>query len=114
MATKLINLTPHTVNVVDHNDQVVLSVPSTGMARAATSSQFLFDVDGIPVSKTAFGAVSGLPDPVDGTIYIVSMVVAQAANRPDVVAPDSGPSALRHADGPNKGQIIGVRGFVQY
>ena len=118
------NLTPHTVILVDANNETIREYPSVGNARAASIATPVGEVDGIPVNATVFGEVQGLPetDNPDArelkdheTIYIVSMVVAQAAkNRNDIVAPDTGPTAYRVADGPRKGQIIGVRGFVQY
>jgi hypothetical protein len=111
----VINLTPHTVNIVDANNETIRQYPSAGVARAKTIAEHVGEVDGIPVLATAFGDVEGLPEPQDDTIYIVSMVVAQAAReRIDIVAPDTGPTAYRYTDGPQKGQIIGVRGFVRY
>ena len=113
--TTIINLTPHTVNIVNPDNEIVHSYPSAGVARVATKSEVVGGVDGIAISRTTFGEVIGLPEPSEGNIYIVSMVVAQAVSgRLDVVAPDSGPTAYRYSGGPQKGQIIGVRGFVKY
>jgi hypothetical protein len=53
-------------------------------------------VDGILVSRAAFGPVTDLPDPAPHTLYVASTLVAQAARRPDVLAP--GP-LIRDADG---------------
>jgi hypothetical protein len=112
---QIINLTPHTITVVNAENEIIRQYPSAGVARAKTIAERINEVDGIPVMATTFGDVEGLPEPQDGVTYIVSMVVAQAARyRADVVAPDTGPTAYRHAEGPQKGQIIGVRAFVRY
>lgn len=59
--------------------------------------------------RQTMGQVTGLPDAQPDTIYIVSGMVLGALNgtRPDVVAPDTGPDAIRE-----NGQITAVRGFV--
>lgn len=50
-----------------------------------------FDAD-IPVMKPMFEAVTGIPEPKHGTVYIVSSMVAQAVpNRKDVLSPDTLP-----------------------
>ena len=105
----IINLTPHTVKVVNDKNEVIREYTSAGIARAATTAEVVAEVDGIPVRKTVFGEVQGLPDPQPDTFYIVSMVVAQAVRRHDVIAPDSGPTAYRE-----NGLIVGVRAFAQY
>lgn len=108
------NYTPHTIDVVDQSDTVIRSYASQGVARVKTTSVVIGEVDGVSIVKTVFGDVEGLPEPDGVTTFVVSMVVAQAANREDVVGPDSGPTALRFTDGPRKGQIIGVRAFTRY
>jgi hypothetical protein len=107
---KVINLTPHTIKVVNSDNQVIREYPSAGIARVATTAEVIDEVDGISVVRTKFGAVKGLPEP-DGSVFIVSMVVAQAVSgRKDVVAPDTGPSAYRDKEG----KIVGVRQFARY
>lgn len=113
--TNVINLTPHTITVVNAENEVVRQYPSAGVARARTIAEHVGEVDGIPVMATTFDFAERLPEPEEGVVYIVSMVVAQAAReRIDIVAPDTGSTAYRYTDGPQKGQIIGVRGFVRY
>lgn len=104
---KLINLTPHTINILDGDNQPILSLPSSGVARAASSRTCVgtFDVDGaaIPINTTSFGEVVGMPDPQPGVAYVVSALTAQAAkNRGDVYIVDD---AVRDAEG----RIIGCR-----
>ena len=58
--------------------------------------------------QVTFGDIAGLPDPVAGTLYVVSALVAQAARRVDVVSLATGhPDAVRL-----DGQIYSVPGFV--
>ena len=74
------------------------------------------EINGVRVRQKFYGAVTGLPNPVDGLTFIVSGMVRDAISvlpahmrRPDVCAPDTGPDAIRN----DKGQIVAVRGLVQ-
>jgi hypothetical protein len=107
---QFINLTPHTINVY-RGDDVILSIPSSGYCRVATTQESVGELDGIPVVKTRYGEVEGLPPPKKGTTYIVSAMALQVVGHcwNDVVAPNTSPeSAVRN----DKGEIIGVRSFV--
>jgi len=111
MSMKIINLTPHVVNVQD--SEGIQSFPSEGIARVQTSNKtFMCIENDIPVSRVVYGATEGLPEPKENTLVIVSMVVAQAnPTRHDLICPDSSPSgAIRNAEG----QITAVKGFVCY
>jgi hypothetical protein len=102
-----INLTPHAINL---NNGATIA-PSGTVARVTTAHS-AFDANGICI--VTFGEVQGLPAPEMGTIYIVSALVAQAAKRPDVVSPATGhPDCRRVEEGPRKGQILSVPGFVR-
>lgn len=113
---KIVNLTPHTIKVVNGDNQIIREyAPRLGKdgksdpARVTTTAEIIDEIDGISVVRTKFGEVQGLPEP-DGNIYIVSMVVAQAVSgRSDVIAPDTGPTAYRE-----NGLIVGVRQFARY
>lgn len=99
------NLTPHTITLKDGR-----SFASEGLARvSATFSKF--DEDG--VCEQQFGAVTGLPDPEENTLYIVSALVlaaAKASGRTDCVAPATGhPDCGRN----DQGFIVSVPGFVR-
>ncbi|MEK4951905.1 hypothetical protein NST12_16560 [Bacillus sp. FSL W8-1127] len=109
-----VNLTPHTLTIVDDSGRAILSVaPSGNVARVATQQTVVGNVAGIDVVRTVFGDVDGLPAPQPDTVYIVSTLVLQAlkangVDRDDVVAPDTSPtSVIRNADG----QIVGVKRF---
>lgn len=108
MAT-IINLTPHSVTIVNDDGEKVASYPSQGVARAASSSEALGFVPGTSVKmvRTIFGATEGLPAPAYDIFYIVSTIAAQAAKaegRPtgDLLVP--GGRMFRDANG----QITGV------
>lgn len=104
---KMINLTPHTIIFVDSNNQFITSVPSSGIARAVQKRVPIGTVNGITVNKTEYGAVEGLPDPEYGTIYIVSVLTAQAApHRNDLYIVDD---TVRD----DQGRIIGCRALAQ-
>lgn len=108
--SKIVNLTPHTVKVVNSDNQIIREYPSQGVARVATTAEVIDEVDGISVVRTKFGEIVGLPDPDGESIFIVSMVVGQAVSgRSDVICPDTGPTAYRE-----NGLIVGVRQFARY
>jgi len=81
----LVNLTPHTLNI--HTDGGLRVLPSDGVARVSTVNTPAASIEDIPTVRTQLGEVTGLPDPQEGVIYIVSGMVASAAPRPDVFSP---------------------------
>ena len=103
------NLTPHPLNVLDANGVEHVFMPTTLAARVAVSVEAREPVEGFRVSSQSFGEVENLPAQ-EGVTYIVSALVLSAlkGSRSDVVAPDTGPTAIRE-----NGQIKAVRGFVQ-
>ena len=104
---KMINLTPHAINFLNENNNLVAYIPSSGIARAAQKRVSIGTVNGITVNKTEYGAVEGLPDPEYGTIYIVSVLTAQAA--PDRNALYILDDTVRD----DQGRIIGCRALAQ-
>lgn len=108
---KVINLTAHTINVILGEKE--LAYPSEGLARVKTEEKTIGTVEGIPIVKTVYTTVEGLPDMQEDTVYLVSTLVLQAlkANgvcRPDCLAPNTGLSGAIRDD---QGRIIGVKGF---
>lgn len=112
MDVQIINLTPHVLNIYDRRhvaregmsykpicfceglpSQPVVSVPSSGFARAreVTTTATCVHVDGncIEVTRKVIEkSVTGLPEPQEGTIYVVSYITAQAVpDRKDVFFP---------------------------
>lgn len=102
---ELSNLTPHEI-VVRLDGRDIKIPPSGQVARVTASAELVGEVDGIPVYRTVFGPVDGLPEPEEGIVLITSTIVAQAAaraGRTDVVSPDTGPTAIRE-----DGRIVAV------
>ena len=102
---KLVNLTPHTITLVLDGATIVVE-PAGTVARVMQQETVkrVVDVDGVPVPvmEPKFGDVEGLPDPEDGTMFIVSRMVKGAVpNRDDVVVPGK---QLRDAEG----RIVGA------
>lgn len=85
--TNIVNLTPHPVNIVTPNG--VIDIPVGGeVARCSQTSKVIGEVNGIPITSQRYGEVYGLPAPVEGTVYIVSHLVAAAATgRADLFIP---------------------------
>lgn len=109
---KLVNLTPHTVNIVASDGTPILAIePSGDVARVSSHVDtvgFVTVLDGdgaviIPVTATSFGDVQGLPDPQDDVAFVVSSLVAQRVpDRTDVFIPSD---SVRDSSG----RIIGCR-----
>lgn len=100
---EFINLTPHDIVL---NDGRVFR--ASGTVARVSSTHTPFDENG--VCRVSFGEVENLPEPKDGTMFIVSgMVAAAAVDRTDLVSPATG---HRDAVRNDKGQIVSVPGFV--
>lgn len=106
---QIMNLTPHAITVQLPDGSRQTFAPAGAPARVASRSVDAGEVAGIPLRATVWGDVVGLPGPTAGVVYVVSALVAARMLRPDVVSPDTGPSAIR-ADG----QIAAVTGFVKW
>lgn len=109
MTPEFVGLVPHAI-VVRPAEGPDIVIPASGtIARVAMVPTQIGTLAGVPVVATEPGPVTGLPEPRDGVVYVVSGMVRSAlAGRPDVVAPDTGATAIRDAGG----QIVAVRGFV--
>jgi len=86
----VINKTPHAVNIVGPNGQVVRTYEkSDSQIRLAVITIRGNNLpDGTPTSKTEFGDPEGLPDFEQGTFYIVSQMVQTALpERKDLLVP---------------------------
>jgi hypothetical protein len=110
MEMKLVNLTPHPINLrapYAGVDEVV--EPSGTVARVSATPGALEVIEGLPVPLArpdVFGDVEGLPPPEEGVAYIVSAMVGAHVSRPDVFTPGTGPKdgAIRN----DKGHVIAV------
>ena len=67
----IVNLTPHAVAL----NTGETFAPSGNIARVAATYS---DPDERGVCKVGFGAVTGVPEAQDGTLYVVSALVSQA------------------------------------
>ena len=86
---QIYNLTPHAITIVDSEGSVLHSISSTGLARLrVVTVPAGFSIQGIPVTKTEFGQVEGLPEFNNGTYYIVSQLIKSAfPERKDLLVP---------------------------
>lgn len=101
---KIMNLTPHAITFVSEDGNILLKVePSGQLARVAANTETVGECCGIPVTKTVYGTVEGLPEAQDGTVYVVSSLVAgRVPDRDDVFIPNE---SVRD----DQGRIIGCR-----
>lgn len=110
---KVINLTPHDITVRLETGEEK-NFPATGKAaRVKTLSEPAKKVMGVPTVTQSYDVIEGLPEPKKGVLYLVSMVVRQAAQaegRTDVISPDTSPEGAIRDD---KGRIVAVRRFVR-
>ena len=105
---KIINLTPHVLNIITDTGTTLVVSPSGETARVSQTetphTPVECDGETIPVNRRTTGAVEGLPEPTPGRVFIVSGMVAAAVCRTDVFSP--GP-LVRDADG----RPVGCRGL---
>lgn len=110
---KIINLTPHAIVLQKEDGERIQVQPSGTVATVATMPATLHDIPGIPVPVAAapeYGEVEKLPDPQDGTIYIVSgIVLSRCPGRTDVFGPGTGPKdgAIRE-----DGRVVAVTRLI--
>lgn len=108
---RLVNLTPHVINIIGPDGNPLISIPPSGdVIRVEIQSEELPPLEGIPIVRAGIiRLVDPLPAPQADTIYIVSTLVAQEAaklGRYDFFAPDTGPESVVRDE---NGRIIGVR-----
>ncbi|NNG67530.1 hypothetical protein [Caldanaerobacter subterraneus] len=108
---KLVNLTPHEITLILEGGE--LHIPPSGTVARCTTNRVTVEevhIDGlkIPINKTEFGEVENLPEPEEGTYFIVSAIVAQAMSgkRSDLLIPDD---AVRD----EQGRIVGARALAR-
>ena len=109
---KLVNKTPHDVNVYS-GSEIVATYPSAGQIRLKekiVASRKIEDSNGVELDivDKEYGS-SELPKPVYMQFFIVSKIVRDAfPDRTDLLVPDTGPDSVVRDD---NGQIIGIRRF---
>lgn len=98
-----VNLTPHEITFIFADGNELVIPPSGNLARVSVKTEKVDEVEGIPVTTSVFGEVEGLPEPKEGTAYLVSSLVAQRVQgRDDVFIPSD---SVRDSEG----RIIGCR-----
>ena len=102
----IINLTPHPVNLLDVDANVVITFHTEGLARCSQNDVIIGRLNkDIILTKTSYGEVIGLPEQSPRTFYIVSRLVRNALpNRTDLLVPNQ---LIRDSEG----QIVGCRSF---
>ena len=104
-SVEVINLTPHSIAFVSGDGAPIITIePSGQLARVSAHTERTGTViNGIPVTKTVYGDIEGLPEPKDGTVYVVSSIVAaRCLERDDVFIPNE---SVRD----EQGRIIGCK-----
>lgn len=104
----IVNLTPHDLNIYDESETFVARIkPSGQIARISVNKEKSGSIDGsIPTFVTTLGEPEGLPEPVEGAIYVVSGLFRSVVNRDDLWQPGE---LLRNEEG----QPIGCIGISQ-
>lgn len=109
--TNVINLTPHTINLVAEDGTQLLSLESQGIARVASTTEVVgyLQVGGVavPQTHTTFGEVEGLPDPTSGVGYVVSNMIISALAQQGIRRTDLFTPGLQVRD--EQGRVIGCR-----
>lgn len=102
---KVVNCTPHTINVAAANGAVV-DIPASGIVpRCSSTVEVVGEVSGITVTRQVMGDVVDVPEPAENTIFVVSRLVASACpERHDFVIP--GPMVRDE-----EGRVVGCNGF---
>lgn len=133
---RIVNLTPHVIIIVSTSGEVeILPEPTPARVSSAPGKQLqrfgcscsddpnceaCHGTRSVPLTASGaalmaaptWGEVEGLPAPVEGTIYVVSSLVAQrCAGRRDVFSPGTGPNDGCVRD--EKGRIVGVTRLIQ-
>lgn len=105
---RLINMTPHPLHIRRLDGETETVEPCGEVVRRAMRTVVGPQIGPFGTVTTQLGSLQDLPAPVPGTIYIVSLLAAQAAwalGREDVVSPGA---PVRD----EKGQIVGCLGLT--
>ena len=99
---KFVNLIGHDITISGHATLPKCDNP----CRVETQQMIIGKLAGVPIAKTEFMKIMNLPDPEDGTYYIVSRIAMDYVpfKREDVFCVDTGPTAIRDENG----QVLAV------
>lgn len=105
METKIINCTPHRIDIAREDGSILSIEPSGIVPRCSQSEKKLLSLNGIAITKQTFGEVVNLPEEKPGVFMVVSRMVAAAVKgRKDLLVP--GPLVRDE-----NGQPCGCRGL---
>lgn len=98
------NLTPHSIIILNNNDEIIKTIQPEGTPlRLEEVVEPIGSIAGIPlVRKALTGDVNKILPQEEGVYYIVSLPVAQALRRADLLVPDD---LVRD----EQGRVIGCR-----
>lgn len=100
---RLINLCEHVINLP--GGLVLPACPKGEGARVAVTRTPVGIRCGVPAFVPVYGEIEGLPEPVDGTVYVVSNLVrGRVPGRIDLASP-----GLQQRD--TEGKVIGADGL---
>ena len=99
---KFVNLIGHDITISGHATLLKCDKP----CRVETQQMIIGKLGGVPIVKTEFIKIVNLPEPEDGTYYIVSRIVMDYVpfKREDVFCVDTGSTAIRDENG----QVVAV------
>lgn len=113
---KIVNLTPHVINLiypVDGEEDFRMDIePSGETARVVCeATEIARETDDlIPIFEQKYGEIEGLPAPQDDTYYIVSSLIISAAQAEGRTTSDLLTPAAQVRD--DEGRVIGCRGLA--
>jgi hypothetical protein len=96
----------HLIRIKTLDDRIIESEYAGECARVNFKQVQVGTIDGVPIFKNMGGKVSGLPQPQDGTVYVVSRLLAEYVKRPDVCCPNSSPWHVVCRDGNGKPSMV--------
>ncbi|QUB37497.1 hypothetical protein J5A52_05210 [TM7 phylum sp. oral taxon 349] len=108
---RVVNLTLHEVKIVDGGNNVVAVFPSDGVARVSQHDVLVDEINSIPVVKTEFGEVLGLPEPAEDTVFIVSRITVEVARARGLNTDDLLITSGAVRD--DQGRIVGCRALAR-
>ncbi len=99
---KFVNLIGHDITISGYGTLPKADKP----CRVDTQQVVIGKISGIPIVKTYFKGLDNLPDPEEGTYFIVNRITMDYIPifREDVFCVDTGPSAIRDENG----QVVAV------
>jgi hypothetical protein len=109
---RLVNLTPHAIGLRREDGSTLILEPQADPARIVlTDGGRRGTVAGVELwGPRGFQTISGLPEPADGTVYVVSqltavVIAALYPHRTDIVYPDT----IRGTDRDQRGVLATSR-----